>query len=47
MAPKDKSGQIDHNAALTGDDLRDFVNGKLFPYLHGFKQGPDASAHRR
>jgi len=21
----------------TGDDLRDFVNGKLFPYLHGFK----------
>jgi len=28
----------DHNKALTGDDLRDFVNGKLFPYLHGFKQ---------
>ena len=23
---------------MTGDDLRDFVNGKLFPYLHGFKQ---------
>jgi hypothetical protein len=21
-----------------GGDLRDFVNGKLFPYLHGFKQ---------
>ena len=21
-----------------GDDLRDFVNGQLFPYLHGFKQ---------
>jgi len=21
---------------MTGDDLRDFVNGKLFPYLHGF-----------
>ncbi len=43
-APKDKSGAIDHNRALTGDDLRDFVNGKLFPYLHGFKQratGPD------
>src|SRR6202050_2182517 len=37
-APKDKDGQIDHNKALTGDDLRDFVNGKLFPYLHGFKQ---------
>ena len=29
---------IDHNAATTGDDLRDFVNGKLFPYLAGFKQ---------
>ena len=37
-APKDKQGQIDHNKAQTGDDLRDFVNLKLFPYLHGFKQ---------
>ncbi|TCZ85052.1 SAM-dependent DNA methyltransferase [Lysobacter sp. N42] len=37
-APKDANGRIDHNRALTGDDLRDFVNGKLFPYLHGFKQ---------
>jgi type I restriction enzyme M protein len=37
-APKGKDGKLDHNAALTGDDLRDFVNGKLFPYLHGFKQ---------
>jgi type I restriction enzyme M protein len=37
-APKGKDGKLDHNKALTGDDLRDFVNGKLFPYLHGFKQ---------
>lgn len=37
-APKDKNGNLDHNRALTGDDLRDFVNLKLFPYLHGFKQ---------
>lgn len=37
-APKDKNGNLDHNKALTGDDLRDFVNLKLFPYLHGFKQ---------
>ena len=37
-APKGKDGQIDHNKARTGDDLRDFVNQKLFPYLHGFKQ---------
>lgn len=37
-APKDKAGNIDHNTAMTGDDLRDFVNQKLFPYLHSFKQ---------
>jgi type I restriction enzyme M protein len=37
-APKNAAGQIDHNKCLVGDDLRDFVNQKLFPYLHGFKQ---------
>ena len=37
-APQDKKGKLDHNKAMTGDDLRDFVNQKLFPYLHGFKQ---------
>src|SRR5579862_6301522 len=37
-APKDKDGKLDHNVAMTGDDLRDFVNQKLFLYLHGFKQ---------
>ena len=37
-APKGKDGNLDHNAAMTGDDLRDFVNQNLFPYLHGFKQ---------
>jgi type I restriction enzyme M protein len=37
-APKGKDGQLDHNKAKTGDDLHDFVNGKLFPYLHGFRQ---------
>jgi type I restriction enzyme M protein len=37
-APKSMDGSIDHNAAMTGDDLREFVNTKLFPYLHGFKQ---------
>ena len=36
-APKDSTGKIDHNKAKTGPDLTDFVNGKLFPYLHGFK----------
>lgn len=37
-APKAKDGTLDHNKALTGDDLRDFVNQKVFPYLHGFKE---------
>ena len=37
-APKGKNGQLDHNKVKTGDDLRNFVNNKLFPYLHGFKQ---------
>ncbi len=35
-APKLENGKIDHNA-LTGDDLVDFVNGELFPYLKKFK----------
>src|SRR5436305_11901917 len=30
-APKGKDGKLDHNKAQTGDDLRDFVNEKLFP----------------
>ena len=48
-APKDKDGKLDHNKALTGDDLRDFVNSKLFPYLHGFKQrasGPNTIEYK-
>ena len=48
-APKDKEGKLDHNKALTGDDLRDFVDRKLFPYLHGFKQkasGPNTIEYK-
>src|SRR5213080_636709 len=48
-APKDKDGKLDHNKALTGDDLRDFVNAKLFTYLHGFKQkasGPNTIEYK-
>ncbi|WP_461520655.1 type I restriction-modification system subunit M [Porticoccus sp.] len=37
-APKDANGNFDHNNALTGDDLIDYVDGELFPYLKGFKQ---------
>jgi type I restriction enzyme M protein len=36
-APKGADGKIDHHKALTGDDLADFVNIKLFPYLKKFK----------
>ena len=36
-APKTADGKLDHNNAMTGDDLRDFVNTQLFHYLHGFK----------
>ncbi|MBI3441571.1 MAG: N-6 DNA methylase [Proteobacteria bacterium] len=36
-APKGKDGKIDHHKALTGDDLKDFVDQKLFPYLKKFK----------
>ncbi len=41
-APKARDGKIDHNKALTGDDLIRFVNRKLFPYLAGFKQRADS-----
>jgi type I restriction enzyme M protein len=42
-APKDANGQLDHHAALTGDDLRDFVNQRLFPYLERFKERASGS----
>jgi type I restriction enzyme M protein len=48
-APKDKSGKLDHNHALTGDDLLDFVNRQLFPYLQGFKakaSGPNTIEYK-
>lgn len=37
-APKTADGQFDHDNALTGSDLMDYVDGELFPYLKGFKQ---------
>jgi type I restriction enzyme M protein len=48
-APKGKDGKLDHNAAMTGDDLRDFVNQKLFPYLHKCKakaSGPNTIEYK-
>lgn len=35
--PKNGDGKLDHHKALTGDDLKDFVDHKLFPYLKKFK----------
>ena len=40
-APKSNDGKLDYNAALTGDDLREFVNSQLFPYLKQFKVSAD------
>ncbi|MBP7964618.1 MAG: N-6 DNA methylase [Caldilineaceae bacterium] len=48
-APKKADGAFDHDRALIGDDLIDFVNRKLFPYLTGFKQrasGPDTIEYK-
>lgn len=48
-APKDENGRLDHNKALTGPDLVEFVDRHLFPYLHAFKQkaaGPNTIEYK-
>lgn len=48
-APKHKDGKIDHHKALTGDDLKKFVDQKLFPYLKKFKadaESPDTITYK-
>jgi type I restriction enzyme M protein len=48
-APKKRDGTFDHDKALTGDDLIEFVNRKLFPYLQGFKtraEGPNTVEYK-
>ncbi|MFC1890345.1 N-6 DNA methylase [Thermodesulfobacteriota bacterium] len=48
-APKKPDGSFDHDSALVGDDLIDFVNRDLFPYLRGFKErasGPDTIEYK-
>lgn len=35
--PKNANSKLDHSKTLDGDDLTDFVNNKLFPYLKKFK----------
>ena len=48
-APRKANGTFDHNRALSGDDLIEFVNDDLFPYLKGFKErasGPDTIEYK-
>ena len=48
-APKTSHGKLDHNKAMTGDDLKEFLNQKLVPYLKGFKQkasGPNTIEYK-
>ena len=48
-APKGANGKLDHHYAMTGDDLRDFVNQKLFPILQSFTQtasGPNTIEYK-
>lgn len=37
-APKKPDGTLDRDRAMMGDDLVEYVNDRLFPYLRGFKQ---------
>jgi type I restriction enzyme M protein len=41
--PKTPDGKPDHHKALTGDDLKDFVDHKLFPYLRKFKTSAESA----
>jgi len=41
--PKNGNGKPDHHKALSGDDLRNFVDLKLFPYLKKFKAPENAA----
>ena len=42
--PKGANGKIDFDKTKTGDDLTQFVNSTLFPYLAGFKQSATSPA---
>jgi len=41
--PKGADGKLDYHKAMTGDDLTDFVNNKLFPYLTKFKTNAEGA----
>jgi type I restriction enzyme M protein len=42
-APKTADGKLDYHNAQTGDDLKDFVDHKLFPYLKKFKVSAESA----
>jgi type I restriction enzyme M protein len=42
-APKTAEGKLDFNAALTGDDLKEFVDNQLFPYLTKFRTDTESA----
>ena len=47
--PKNTDGKIDHNKAATGDDLKEFIDHKLFPFLKKFKtsaESPDTIEYK-
>src|SRR5665811_45117 len=41
--PKNKEGKLDYHKTLTGDDLKDFVDLKLVPYLKKFKTSAESA----
>lgn len=41
--PKTENGKLDNKKALTGDDLLNFINLKLFPYLRSFKKTSESA----
>jgi len=48
-APRKADGKFDHDRALSGPDLIEYVNRDLFPYLRGFKTratGPDTIEYK-
>ncbi len=42
-APKKDDGELDEDRMLVGDDLIEYVDGELFPYLQGFKGRAESS----
>jgi len=48
-APKGKDGKLDYHKALGADDIKEFVDHKLFPYLKEFKtnaENPDTIEYK-